>query len=79
PDHQVREVEYRGGYYRFLIQNNHLVGIQSIGSLDGLGPLISMIKKQSSFDDIERILMTPSLLTKMPWMMNAETLWSNLT
>ncbi|MGE5397493.1 MAG: NAD(P)/FAD-dependent oxidoreductase, partial [Chitinophagales bacterium] len=39
PDHQVREVEYRGGYYRFLIQNNHLVGIQSIGSLDGLGPL----------------------------------------
>lgn len=65
----VRIIESENGndYSRIIVSRDVMVGVQTVGSMEVLGPVIAFIKNRTALAEINRILDTRFLLEKMPW------------
>ncbi|HWP98011.1 MAG TPA: FAD-dependent oxidoreductase [Syntrophomonadaceae bacterium] len=70
---RIIEREEHNGYTRIVISDNALIGVQTVGTLDALGPIITFMKSRTSLEEIMRILSTGFLLEKMPWVAPLQT------
>lgn len=66
---KIIEQETEKTYHRILIQNERIMGVQAVGSLEAIGPLLSLMKKRVAPSEIKRIINSPALLKNMPWML----------
>ncbi len=71
-DLKILERETNDAYLKILIQADQIKGIQAVGSIDAVGPLIYLMKKRITQSEINRIVQSPALLKNMPWMLTIE-------
>lgn len=69
---KIIEQETENTYHRILIKNERIMGVQSVGSMEAIGPLLYLMKKKVSPSEIKRIVNSPALLKNMPWMLAAD-------
>lgn len=69
---KIIEQETENTYHRILIENERIMGIQAVGSLEAMGPLLYLMKKMVSPAEIKRIINSPVLLKNMPWMLTID-------
>lgn len=65
----IIEEETENTYHRILIQDDRIMGIQAVGDMEAIGPLLYLMKKRIAPAEIKRIINTPALLKTMPWML----------
>lgn len=66
---KIIEQETENTYHRILIKNERIMGVQAVGNLEAIGPLLCLMKKMVSPSEIKRIIDSPALLRNMPWML----------
>jgi NADH oxidase (H2O2-forming) len=70
-DVQVLEEQIGTTYYRVLLLNNLIMGVQTIGINEGLGALTALIKSHTPITEFKRIMADPILCKKVPWYLPA--------
>lgn len=65
----IIEKETENTCHRLLIQNGRIMGVQAVGSVEGIGTLISFMKNKIPAPEISRMFNSPMLREKMPWML----------
>jgi len=68
-DTRLEVIEDKDGqcYHRLLIVDGILVGMQSVGMPENIGPLISVMRRGESLERVQRILSQENLLSTNPW------------
>jgi NADH oxidase (H2O2-forming) len=72
---KIIEKETENTYHRILIKNERIMGIQAVGSMEAMGPLLYFMKKMIAPSEIKRIINSPALLRNMPWMLAIDKYW----
>lgn len=68
----VIESHEKGVYGRVILQNNRIVGLQTVGTLDASGAIIALMKKRTEVDEIKRMVSNSYMREKMPWLLETE-------
>ncbi len=66
-DFKVEERDLKPGYYRFLLRDDCLAGIQLVGDCSGMGSLLTLLKKRVSLGGLQGMLDDEWLVQRMPW------------
>lgn len=69
PGSNIMEQETTNAYHRILTRDARIMGIQAVGGMKAIGPLLYLMKKRISLTEINRITNSPALLKNMPWML----------
>ncbi len=70
-DFQVIEDKDDHFYYRVLIIDDHVVGLQSIGKCRGVGAVMALIKNKTAVSEVKRVIENGELIQKVPWFLQA--------
>lgn len=68
---QVVEGESHGRYWRLLLVDDRIMGMQAIGETTGLGAIMAMMKNRISVSDFRKIISDPELGRKAAWYLPA--------
>ncbi|MEQ8173698.1 MAG: FAD-dependent oxidoreductase [Syntrophomonadaceae bacterium] len=68
----VIEINEKGAYGRIILQDGRIAGLQTVGNLDACGTIIAFMKKHTRVDEIKRIVATPYMRDKAPWLLEVE-------
>ncbi len=68
---QVVEGESHGRYWRLLLVDDRIMGMQAIGEINGLGAVMAMMKNRISVGDFHKIVSDPELIRKASWYLPA--------
>jgi NADH oxidase (H2O2-forming) len=68
---QVIEGESHGRYWRLLLVDDRIMGMQAIGETSGLGAVMAMMKNCISVTDFRKIVSDPDLVRKAAWYLPA--------
>ncbi len=58
-------------YWRIVVLNDRIMGMQAIGITSGLGALMAMLKNRITLSEFNRILSDPDLVRKAAWYLPA--------
>ncbi|MEN6327891.1 MAG: FAD-dependent oxidoreductase [Syntrophomonas sp.] len=72
---KIIEQETENTYHRILIKDERIMGVQAVGSMEAVGPLLYLMKKMIKPSEIKRIVNSPALLKNMPWMLTVDKYW----
>jgi len=70
-DVQMIEQEDGQYYYRVLIVDDRIVGLQSLGMCDGVGAIMALIKTKTLVSEVKRVIENRALIEKVPWYLEA--------
>ena len=68
---QIMESEGYGRYWRLLLVDDRIMGMQAIGEVTGLGAVMAMMKNRLSVSDCRKIISDPELGRKASWYLPA--------
>ncbi|MEN6461596.1 MAG: FAD-dependent oxidoreductase [Syntrophomonas sp.] len=69
---QVLEDQDEKTYYRVLLVNDLIMGVQTIGITEGWGALTALIKSHTPINEVRRIIADPVLCKKVSWYLPAQ-------
>lgn len=64
----ILEKQIKNSYYRFIIQNDHIVGVQGIGKTEELGLFLAQITRKTSVSKLQETLRNKSGIIVNPWL-----------
>lgn len=65
----IVEFNEKAAYGRIMLQDDKIAGLQTVGTLEASGAIISLMKKHTTLAEIKRIVCNPYLSDKMPWLL----------
>lgn len=68
---KVIEGQNHNQYWRVLVQNDRIMGMQTIGITDGLGAVMTLMKKRTSLSEFRQAISDDSFVRKTAWYLPA--------
>lgn len=65
------EGENPNQYWRVVVQNDRIMGMQAIGVTSGLGAVMAMLRNRITLNEFNQIISDPDLVTKAAWYLPA--------
>jgi len=68
---RVLEKEDKQLYYKLLIVDDRIAGLQAIGRCNGIGAVAALIKNKTPLCEVQRVFQNRALILKNPWYLGA--------
>ena len=68
---EVLEGDYSGQYWRLLVQDDRIMGMQSLGITVGLGAIMGLMKNRIPMGEIQQVLADSTLARRAAWYLPA--------
>ncbi|MEN6350106.1 MAG: FAD-dependent oxidoreductase [Syntrophomonas sp.] len=69
--YEIWEREQNSTYYRLLVAEERIFGLQAVGNCMGLGALNTLIRNKTMLGDLKRVFENPRLIARHPWYLEA--------
>ncbi|MDD4550229.1 MAG: NAD(P)/FAD-dependent oxidoreductase [Syntrophomonadaceae bacterium] len=71
PEFEVLEREQNATYYRLLLADDRIFGLQAVGNCKGTGAITALIRNKTILNDLRRVIDNPCLIARHPWYLDA--------